>query len=70
MIHELNKVIFVKTPHGDGQALFIIDYGEHYNTIWVICLVDGGQIKHYDSNQISITTNYTLSIQNKHKNNG
>jgi uncharacterized protein YpiB (UPF0302 family) len=36
MIHEIKQVMFVETPHGIAQALFIIDYGIHENTIWVI----------------------------------
>jgi hypothetical protein len=27
MIHEIKQVMFVETPHGIAQVLFIIDYG-------------------------------------------
>ena len=45
MIHEIQNTLWFNTPHGIGQALFIIDYGIHQNTIWVIALSGGGEIK-------------------------
>jgi len=62
-IHEIQQVLWVETPHGDGQALFLIDYGPHENTIYVVVLVDTKQIKHYNSNQIKICRNNTLEIE-------
>lgn len=67
MIHEIQNTLWFNTPHGIGQALFIIDYGIHQNTIWVIALSGGGEIKHYNSNQIKILYNYTLETENKEK---
>lgn len=61
VVHELQQVLFVETPHGKGQALFIIDYGIHENTIWVIALNNTREIKHYSSMQLKICTNYTLN---------
>ena len=61
-IHEIQQTIWVNTSKGVGQALFIIDYGIHQNTIWVVCLQSGGNILHFDSNQLTITKNYTLGI--------
>jgi hypothetical protein len=61
-IHEIQQVIYVNTPHGEGIALFIIDYGIQVNTIWVVANVKDGIIRHYDSNQISLATNYTIGI--------
>jgi hypothetical protein len=62
-IHEIQQVLWVETPHGDGQALFLIDYGPHENTIYVVALLDTKQIKHYNSNQIKICRNNTLEIE-------
>ena len=67
MIHEIQNTLWFDTPHGVGQALFIIDYGIHQNTIWVIALTDSREIKHYNSNQIKILNNYTLENENKEK---
>lgn len=62
MIHEIQQTLWVDTPHGIGQALFLIDYGIHQNTIWVVCLKHNGKILHYDSNQLTIDKNNTLEI--------
>lgn len=66
-IHEIKQVITVNTQFGEAQALFIIDYGIHRNTIWVCANLKDGKIKHFDSNQITITSNYTFNfnIENK-----
>jgi hypothetical protein len=61
-IHEIKQTLWVDTPHGIGQALFLIDYGIHQNTIWVVCLKHNGKILHYDSNQLTIDKNNTLEI--------
>jgi len=64
-IHEIQQVMYVETPHGDGQPLFLIDYGPHMNTVWVVANCENGQIRHYESNQIKLTVNWTLSINTK-----
>lgn len=61
-IHEIQQSMWVHTPKGEGQALFIIDYGTHQNTIWVVCLKENGKILHFDSNQLTMTKNSTLEI--------
>lgn len=66
-IHEINQVLTVNTPFGEAQALFIIDYGIHKNTIWVCASFEDGVIRHFDSNQISVTINYTLNFNLKDK---
>jgi hypothetical protein len=47
---------------GRGQALFIIDYGMHQNTCWVVALVTDGIIKHFDCNDVILSTNYTYRL--------
>jgi hypothetical protein len=61
-IHEIQQVLWVNTPHGMGQALFIIDYGPHENTYWLVVNRETGKINHYDSNQITVSRNYTLDM--------
>ena len=61
-IHEIQQVIFVNTPHGEAQVLFLIDYGIHLNTIWVTSNKIDGKIRHYDSNQISVVKNNTIDF--------
>lgn len=59
-IHELTQVLFVSTPLGDGQALFLIDYGVHENTIWVVALEKDGRVKHFNSEQVQVCLNHTI----------
>jgi hypothetical protein len=56
MIHEFKTPIPVHTPHGKGEAILIIDYGIDVNTIWLIRL-EGGVVKHYDSDDIRVYGN-------------
>jgi hypothetical protein len=62
VIHEIQQTIWVNTPKGVGHALFIIDYGIHQNTVWVVCLKETGKILHFDSNQLTVTKNNTLEL--------
>ncbi len=62
MIIQLNPTILVDTPLGRGQAIFIIDYGMHQNTCWVISLQENGVVKHFDCNDIILSTNYTYGL--------
>jgi len=66
-IHELKQVIMCNTPFGDAQALLIIDYGIHQNTIWVCSSLSDGSIRHFDSNQISIKLNHTIKFNKNDK---
>ena len=61
-ILEIQQTLWFNTPHGLGQALFIIDYGIHQNTIWVVANKEDGKIRHYDSNQISLEKNCTIDL--------
>ena len=62
MILQLNSTIYVDTPLGKGHALFLIDYGMHQNTCWVVTLEKNGIVKHFDCNDILICTNFTYHI--------
>lgn len=62
MILQLNPTILVETPLGRGHAIFIIDYGMHQNTCWVVALEKNGVVKHFDSNSIIVATNFTYAI--------
>jgi hypothetical protein len=62
MILQLNPPIMVETPLGHGQAIFLIDYGIHQNTCWIVALESNGVIKHFDSNDIILSPNYTYHL--------
>lgn len=75
MILQLNPSILVETPLGQRQAIFIVDYGMHQNSCWIVALNENGIVKHFDSNDIIISTNFTYHMNmernvnhnNKHK---
>ena len=62
VIHELQQVLWVETPHGDGVVLFLMDYGPQENTIFVVALEKDGVIKHYNSNDVRLCKNDTFNI--------
>lgn len=65
MIQQLNPTILVDTPLGRGHAIFLIDYGMHQNTCWVVALQESGVVKHFDCNDIILSTNYTYGVNLK-----
>jgi hypothetical protein len=56
MILQLNPTMEVHTPLGDGEALFIIDYGVNVNTVWVVRF-EKGVVKHFYSDDIRVWGN-------------
>lgn len=56
MIHEFKTSLPIHTPHGEGEAILMIDYGLNTNSVWVVRL-KGGYVKHYFSNDIRIYDN-------------
>lgn len=62
IIHEIQQYLWVTTPMGDGQALFLMDYGPHENTVWVVALEECGSIKHFNANHIRLCCNNTFGI--------
>lgn len=57
MILQLNPTIPVYArDHGDGETLFLIDYGINVNTVWVVRF-EGGIIKHFYSDDIRVYGN-------------
>ena len=62
MIIQLNPTILVETPLGKGHTIFIIDYGMHQNSCWVVALQNNGIVKHFDCNDIILSTNYTYGM--------
>jgi hypothetical protein len=59
-IHELQQMLYVNTPHGVGLVLFLIDYGPHENSVYQVALDDGGVIKNYNTNQVTLVKNMTF----------
>jgi hypothetical protein len=61
-ILQLDPPILVKTPLGTGDAIFIIDYGIHQNTCWIVALQKNGVIKHFDCNDVILAPNFTYKL--------
>jgi len=64
MIHEVKQILTVNTLFGEAQVLFIMDYGIHRNSIWICASFSDGKIRHFDTNQITVTSNHTLNFNN------
>lgn len=60
---QCNPPVHVLTPLGEGNCLFIIDYGEMVNTIWPVHLFDTAQVKHFDSDDIRVYGNPMWGIE-------
>ncbi len=62
VIKELKQFLWVETELGDGQVLFLIDYGPHENLVFVVALENTREIKHFTTEQVKICRNYTFGI--------
>lgn len=63
-IHEVQQILWVTTPLGDGIVLFVIDMGAHENCILLVGLEDG-KLKHFTTEQVRLCRNDTLGINTK-----
>lgn len=62
-IQRINPEIFVTTPLGQGNAIFLIDYGPSINSVWVIHLFASGKVVHVDSSEVRVMGNPMYGIQ-------
>lgn len=56
MIIQLNPTIAVLTPNGEGEAMFIFDYGLNCNQVFLV-RHDGGKLLNYYLEQIKVFDN-------------
>jgi hypothetical protein len=54
----------VKTPLGDGMAIYVRDGGTFCNDIWAVAL-NNGTIRHFRIDQITIEKNMTFDISHE-----
>lgn len=52
----------VTTPLGDGYILYITAGGMYENDEITVVLLDGGHIRHFESDQVKIWVNSTYGI--------
>ena len=55
----------VVTPLGNAYAIYCESGGMFENDIWTCCLCDGGEVKHFTTEQIKIFKNSTFDIYEK-----
>ena len=61
-IHQLSPPIHVNTPKGEGDTLFLIDYGVNINTVWVVHLHESSEVLHFDSSDVRIMGNLMYGL--------
>jgi hypothetical protein len=62
MIHEFARIIPVETPVGCGSLLYVESGGPLSNDIFAVVLEDGGKIRHFRSDQVTVLENPTMDI--------
>jgi hypothetical protein len=62
-IHRINPEIAVETPAGSGHAVFLIDYGPWYNTIWTVRLDKSGAVIHVESSEVKVIGNPMYGVE-------
>jgi hypothetical protein len=65
MFLEFNHPVPVITPLGEGYAIYVRDGGTFENDIWAVVLENGGDIRHFRSDQLKVFSNGTFDIKHK-----
>jgi hypothetical protein len=60
MIFQLNPVIPLYTPKGEGIAFLVIDYGIEHDLIWVVAINDTSEIWCFRNREVNAVKNITL----------
>jgi len=66
-ILQLNPLLPMTTPKGDGYAWALLDYGAEHNLMWVVCIDATGEIWTFQNPQVRGQKNITmgrLMVQN------
>lgn len=62
---EFKNPLPVITPIGNGYAIYVSNGGTFENDIFTVVLENGGDIKHFRSDQIKVYQNLTFDIKIK-----
>lgn len=67
-IIQLNPMVPISTPKGDGLAHFYIWVSEEQNDLWVVCINATGEFWTYPTPKVRGTKNITYGriVDNKH----
>lgn len=66
-IVRINPEMLVTCPLGQGNAIFLIDYGPSINSVWVVHLFESGKVAHIDSSEVRIMGNPMYGIKDPHE---
>jgi len=58
----------VVTPLGDAYLVYVESSNLFENDVWTCCLCDGGDVKHFTTEQIKVYKNLTFGINEKKAN--
>jgi len=61
MIHEFRNPMPVRTPLGDGMAVYVRESGTFANDVWCVALNDGS-LRHFRVDQLEMEPNATFDI--------
>lgn len=62
MLEFRNPIPVVTTDGKEGYAVYVTSGGTYENDIWCVALCEGGDIRHYRSDQIRMHFNATFEI--------
>ncbi len=62
---EPRQPYYVHTPIGVGIVMFVTDYGWNENMVWTVALEETGEIRHFQTTQISLYKNDTWDFNVK-----
>ena len=57
----------VNTPLGDAYLIYVESSNMFENDVWTCCLCEGGEVKHFTTEQIRIFKNNTFNINESKK---
>lgn len=60
MITQLNPMIPMLTPKGEGYALMVIDYSQEHHLLWVVALDDTGEIWAFPNTEVRLSKNPSM----------
>ena len=59
--------VIIKETKEEGYIMYVNDGGQWENDVFCVVLCEGGIIRHYTSNQITIHKNATFEIKENNK---
>ena len=62
MLEFRNPIPVVTIDGKEGYAIYVTSGGTYENDIWCVALCEGGDIRHYRSDQIRMHFNATFEI--------